>query len=105
MTAFTVTSRFRARVAQSPEATALIAEGRRLSYAALDAASNRVAHFLRRHGAGPETVAALHVAHGLTAFVALLGVVKSGAAFVGLTPSDPPARTTEMIADSGTRCC
>ena len=99
--ASTVHQLFAARARTSPDATAFVCNDTRLSYAELDAASNRFARYLRRHGAGPEAVVALQLEHGLPALVALLAVVKSGAAYVVLTSSDPMSRRCDVLADSG----
>ncbi|WP_327370480.1 non-ribosomal peptide synthetase [Streptomyces sp. NBC_01217] len=71
-----------------------------LSYAALDARVNRLAHRLRELGAGPETLIGLCVERGVEALVALLAVLKADAAYVPLDPRQPAARLAAMLEDA-----
>ncbi|GAA3463672.1 non-ribosomal peptide synthetase [Saccharothrix longispora] len=98
----TVTGRFAERVAQRPDAVAVTCDGASLTYRELDAAANRLAHDLLARGVRPEDRIGLCAPRGLPAVVALLGVLKAGAAFVPLDPGYPPSRLADMIADSGT---
>ncbi|HTP24353.1 MAG TPA: amino acid adenylation domain-containing protein, partial [Anaeromyxobacteraceae bacterium] len=91
---------FEAQVARSPEATALVFQDRSLSYAELDARANRLARLLHRHGAGPETLVALAFKRSPDLVVAILAVLKSGAAYLPLDPTHPPARLAFVLADS-----
>lgn len=79
------------RAAATPDATALIAGERRVSYRELDERANRVAHLLAGRGAGPEALVGVCLHRGVDLVVALLGVWKSGAAYVPLDPSHPPS--------------
>jgi len=72
----------RPQVEQNPDAVALIWEGEELSYAELNARANQVAHSLRDAGIGPEDVVALAVPRSVEMVVSLLGIVKSGAAYL-----------------------
>ncbi|MFI5836678.1 amino acid adenylation domain-containing protein [Micromonospora sp. NPDC051300] len=89
------------QVRRTPGAVALIAEERHLTYADLDAAANRVAHGLRAHGARPGTLVAVCAERGPALVVGLLGVLKSGAAYLPLDPEHPPDRLAFMITDAG----
>ena len=74
-----------------------------LSYGALDRASNRVANaILDRLGVAPEPVALL-LPQGVPQVAAVLGTLKAGKIYVPLDPAHQPARTSEAIADTGTR--
>ncbi|OBI76402.1 non-ribosomal peptide synthetase [Mycobacterium sp. E740] len=91
---------FAAQVAAAPEAVALTCSGRSWTYAELDAASNRVAHLLAGLGAGPGQSVALLFSRCAEAIVAMLGVLKSGAAYLPIDPAHPSARIEFMIADA-----
>ncbi|HEX5726018.1 MAG TPA: amino acid adenylation domain-containing protein, partial [Longimicrobiaceae bacterium] len=88
---------FAARAAETPDAAAVVDGGERWTYAALDAAANRVAHRLVEGGVRPGEVVAVH-AHRSAALVrALLGAWKAGAAFAVLDPAYPPARLAAQV--------
>ncbi|MDT8913027.1 non-ribosomal peptide synthase/polyketide synthase [Amycolatopsis sp. PS_44_ISF1] len=92
---------FAAQVAATPEAIALTGEGTRLSYAELNRRANRLAHRLIALGAGPERFVALRLPRSAGQVVAVLAVLKSGAAYLPLDPDGPPERTRRMLADTG----
>ena len=75
----------------------------RLSYGELEARSNRLARELSSRGAGPETVVAVGLGRSLEMVVAVLAVLKSGAAYLPLDVTHPPARLSYMLSDSGAR--
>ncbi|MCK0089954.1 amino acid adenylation domain-containing protein [Rhodococcus sp. F64268] len=87
-------------VAANPLGVAVQCEDRTITYAELDAASDRIAHALRVSGAGPETVVAVAIARSIESVVAVWSVVKSGAAFVPVDPSYPTERIEHMLTDS-----
>ncbi|MBO6636950.1 MAG: amino acid adenylation domain-containing protein [Roseitalea sp.] len=98
-----VIARFERQAARTPDAIALIDGHRRLSYGALEHRAGRLATRLAAAGAGPGTVVALAAPRGAELLVALLGIVKTGAAYVPVDPAYPEARRGFMIADSGAR--
>ncbi|WP_156750161.1 amino acid adenylation domain-containing protein, partial [Mycobacterium sp. E2479] len=91
---------FAAQVARTPEAVALTCAGRSVSYRELDEASNRLAHLLVGRGAGPGRCVALLVPRSAEAIVAILAVLKTGAAYVPIDPALPAARIEFMMADA-----
>ncbi|MFI5511726.1 amino acid adenylation domain-containing protein, partial [Mycobacterium sp. NPDC051804] len=91
---------FAAQVASDPQATALSCQGRAMTYAELDAASNRLAHLLIGLGAGPGRCVALVFPRCAEAIVAMLGVLKSGAAYLPIDPAHPESRIEFMVADA-----
>ena len=90
------------QAARTPDAVAVEGEGRRLSYRELNGRANRLAHYLRSLGVGPELPVAVHAERSLGALVALLAVLKAGGAYVPLDPSHPPDRLAHILADTGT---
>ncbi|WP_211225471.1 non-ribosomal peptide synthetase [Amycolatopsis nigrescens] len=92
---------FDAQVASTPGNTALVFEDVELTYAELDARVNRLAHALIAAGAGPERVVAIALPRSAEMIVAMLAVLKSGAAYLPLDPDYPDARIATMLADAG----
>ncbi|MFB6984387.1 amino acid adenylation domain-containing protein, partial [Streptomyces scopuliridis] len=90
---------FEAQAARTPRATAVVFEGRELSYAELNARANRLARLLVERGAGPEGYVALALPRSQELIVALLAVLKSGAAYVPVDP-DYPAERIRYILDN-----
>ena len=93
-----------AQVAQRGDATALVCEDITLSYAALNARANRLAHLLIAQGAGPEQIVALALPRSAELIVGLLAIVKSGAAYLPLDPDYPADRLAFMLADAKPAC-
>ncbi|MBL1118510.1 amino acid adenylation domain-containing protein [Streptomyces sp. 110] len=92
---------FEAQVARTPQATAVVFEGRTLTYAELNRHANRLAHLLIAHGAGPESLVALSVPRSDEMIVALLAILKSGAAYLPVDPGYPAERIAYMLDDAG----
>ena len=91
---------FAAQVARTPEAVAVTFEGRSMTYRELDEASNRLAHLLVGQGAGPGESVALLFPRSAEAIVAILAVLKTGAAYLPIDPALPAARIEFMVADA-----
>lgn len=98
---------FEARVDASPEAPALVFPGAKeeddesFSYRELDQAANRLAQHLISRGVKPGTLVGLSLDRSSEMVVALLAILKTGAAYVPLDPSYPSDRLAYMIEDSG----
>ena len=92
---------FEAQVARTPNAMALHFEGQSFSYAALNAAANKVAHVLRTMGVGPGTLVGLYVRRSAELLIGALAIQKAGGAYVPLDPAYPADRIALYIADSG----
>ncbi len=90
-----------AQVARTPEATASICGERRLTYSQLNERANRLAHFLRAAGVGPEIRVGICVERSLDLMVGLLGILKAGGTYVPLDPAYPPQRLAWTLHDSG----
>jgi amino acid adenylation domain-containing protein len=97
-----IVPRFEQQTAVTPDHAAVVCEDRSLTYAELNAAANRVAHFLHAQGVGPEDRVAILLERSVEMIVALLGVLKSGAAYVGLDPKLPAERIAAILAEART---
>ncbi|TCO54192.1 non-ribosomal peptide synthase/polyketide synthase [Actinocrispum wychmicini] len=91
---------FEAQVARTPEATAVTFGGEHLTYAELDKRANRLAHKLIAQGAGPERFVALALPRSADLVVAILAVLKTGAAYVPIDPDYPPERIAGILQDA-----
>ena len=91
---------FDAQVARAPEGVALSCEGRSMTYRELDEAANRLAHLLAGRGVGPGERVALLLSRSAEAVVAILAVLKTGAAYVPIDPAHPDARIGFLLADA-----
>jgi amino acid adenylation domain-containing protein len=88
---------FENQAAQAPEKVALEFEASGISYGELNRRANQLAHLLRGRGAGPEDLIAICMGRRPNSVVAVLAVLKAGAAFLSLDPSLPPGRLAQMI--------
>ena len=77
---------FEQQVGRHPDSVAVVFEGRRLTYRELNQRANQVAHFLRKHGVGPESLVGVSLTRRPELVVGLLGVWKAGGAYVPLDP-------------------
>ncbi|MFF9757786.1 amino acid adenylation domain-containing protein, partial [Streptomyces sp. NPDC014344] len=91
---------FEARVTAAPGAAAVVWDGSTLSYGELNERANRLAHELAGRGVGPEDVVALALPRSADLVVAVLAVLKAGAAYLPLDPAYPAARVAHMVADA-----
>jgi len=92
---------FERQAQKTPDAVAVAFEGRSLTYAELNAKSNRLAHYLREKGAGPAVLIGLCVDRSPEMIIGLLGILKAGSAYVPLDPDYPEERIAYMINDAG----
>ncbi|MFD8815940.1 amino acid adenylation domain-containing protein, partial [Streptomyces sp. NPDC059627] len=92
-----------AQTARTPDATAVVYEGTTLTYAELDARAEALARRLRARGAAPDRFVAVAVPRSAELMVALLGVLKSGAAYLPVDLDYPADRIAYMLTDSGAR--
>jgi amino acid adenylation domain-containing protein len=89
-----------AQALRNPDATAVVFEGRRLTYWELNARANQLGHALRRQGVGPEVLVGVCVPRSLDMIVAVLGILKAGGAFLPLDPGYPRERLAFMFEDA-----
>src|SRR5271165_3755756 len=91
---------FGEQVARAPEAVAISAGERSWTYREVEQAANRLAHLLARQGVGPGQRVALLLPRSAEAIVAMLAVVKTGAAYVPIDPAVPVARMQFVLGDA-----
>ncbi len=91
---------FEAQVEKTPEVIALIFQDQSLSYQALNQQANQLAHHLQSLGIGPEQRVAVRLDRSFEMAIALLAIIKTGAAYVPLDPSYPEDRLSYMLADA-----
>ncbi|MFF2148239.1 amino acid adenylation domain-containing protein, partial [Kitasatospora sp. NPDC058190] len=91
---------FREHVRTTPDLVALVCGDVSLTYAELDARANRLAHALIERGAGPERLVAVALPRSAELVVAILAVLKTGAAYVPIDPEYPAARIGYLLDDA-----
>ncbi|MEV0448441.1 amino acid adenylation domain-containing protein [Streptomyces sp. NPDC050600] len=91
---------FEERAASAPDATAVVFEEDAVSYAELDARADRLAHVLAARGAGPGTVVASALDRSVELVVAVLAVLKAGAAHLPVDPGYPQERIAHILGDA-----
>jgi amino acid adenylation domain-containing protein len=89
-----------AQTARTPNAVAVEHAGEKLTYRELEKRANQLAHFLKRRGVGPDSKVGVCLRRSLELPVALLGVLKAGAACLPLDPAYPKERLVYMLEDS-----
>ena len=88
------------RAALSPDAVAVVYEGREYSYREIDEESNRVAHWLIEQGIGTEDRVAVLLDKSPELVITSLGILKSGAVYLPVDPTYPEDRLTFILGDA-----
>ncbi|NES15975.1 MULTISPECIES: non-ribosomal peptide synthetase [Micromonospora] len=96
----TLVDELQRQAAASPHATALVCDGVPLTYAELNTAANRLARLLVSRGAAPERRVALALPRSFELVVAILAVLKSGAAYVPVDTAYPAGRIAYLLEDA-----
>lgn len=92
---------FEDQVARTPDAVALVHEGAQLTYRELNERANQLAHFLRRAcDIRTEDLVAIFLDRSFDVVIAILGILKAGAAYVPIDPAYPQARVNQILEDS-----
>jgi amino acid adenylation domain-containing protein len=91
---------FEAQVARTPDAVAISHHGQKISYRELDQRANALAHALAARGVATGDLVGLFVKRSAEMMVALLGILKAGAAYIPLDPAYPADRIAFMLEDS-----
>ncbi len=92
---------FQEQAAATPQAVALVFQGRSIEYADLNRRANRLARALRRRGVAADARVGVCLRRGWELTTALLAVLKAGGAYVPLDPEDPPKRIAFLVGESG----
>ncbi|MGX7825161.1 non-ribosomal peptide synthetase [Actinokineospora sp. 24-640] len=95
-----VPAQLTAQAQRTPDATALVFQGRTTTYAALHAQADALCARLTAEGAGPDTIVALALPRSPALVTAILAVLKSGAAYLPLDTDHPQARLATLLADA-----
>ncbi|MYX43215.1 amino acid adenylation domain-containing protein, partial [Streptomyces sp. SID89] len=96
----TLPALFQDQAARTPEATAIVFDGAALTYGELNSRANRLAHHLIEHGVGPEDIVGMALPRSIDLVVAMLGVLKAGAAYLPIDTEYPRERVRFMIQDA-----
>ena len=102
-TKYCIQQRFEEQVRQSQDAVAIAMPGaarEELSYSELNKRANRLAHYLRSKGVGPDVLVGLYLERTPALLVAMLAIVKAGGAYLPIDLSYPPERVAFMIGDA-----
>ena len=91
---------FETAAQRTPDAIAAVFENTQLSYAELDARSNQLGHYLSHNGIGHGSMVGIYLERSTDLLVAILGILKTGAAYVPLDPAFPDDRISYMMSDA-----
>ena len=89
------------QASETPHALAVISDDRGLTYGQLSRWSNQLAHYLHKTGVGPEARVGICMERSADMMIAILGILKAGAAFVPLDPRYPQHRLAYILKDAG----
>ncbi|MFD3507520.1 amino acid adenylation domain-containing protein [Nocardia sp. NPDC058666] len=101
--ATTLVALFEKAAAATPDALALLSDDTELTYAALHARANRLAHWLIDQGVGTEDIVGLRLGTSVDFIVALLAVLKAGGAYLPIDPAYPDDRIEYLVEDAKPR--
>ncbi|HEV8588248.1 MAG TPA: amino acid adenylation domain-containing protein [Pyrinomonadaceae bacterium] len=91
---------FEQQVKQNPSKTAVVAGNKQLSFAELNDRANQLAHHLRSLGVGRESIVGICIDRSLEMAIGIVGILKSGGAYLPLDPDYPKDRLAFMIQDA-----
>ncbi|MFM9488754.1 non-ribosomal peptide synthetase [Pseudomonas monachiensis] len=86
---------------QTPQRIALVWDGGQMDFVELHTRANRLAHYLRDKGVGPDVCVAIACERSPQLLIGLLAILKAGGAYVPLDPEYPAERLAYMLSDSG----
>ncbi|MDL2144279.1 AMP-binding protein, partial [Flavobacterium tructae] len=97
----TIVDLFEEQVKQTPTAIAVVYEDEKLTYKELDQRSNQLGHYLREQGVKPDALVGICLERSLEMLIGILGILKSGGAYVPIDPEYPADRIAYMLKDAG----
>lgn len=92
---------FEIQASLTPNTSAVIIDGKSISYRQLNERSNQLAHYLIAQGVKPDMVVGLYIERSFEMIIGMLGIAKAGGAYVPLDPTYPEERLRHMVSDSG----
>ena len=95
-----VHEQIREQARRSPHQIAAVSNQEQITYSTLNSRANQLARYLISHGAGPDSLVAVHLNRSIDLLIALVGVLKAGAAFLPLDASLPKGRVAGILKDS-----
>ncbi|WP_348705610.1 condensation domain-containing protein, partial [Tenacibaculum sp. 190524A02b] len=96
----TLVDLFTEQVAKTPEAIAVVYENESLTYQELDERSNQLGHYLQAKGVKPDALVGICLERSIEMLVGILGILKSGGAYVPIDPEYPQDRIDYMLIDA-----
>jgi amino acid adenylation domain-containing protein len=90
---------FQQQVERTPQQTAVVFNGRQLTYRELNEKANRLARLLKEAGVGPDTIVGIMVERSLEMVVGLIGILKAGGAYLPIDVKAPEQRIVNMLED------
>nr|WP_068893283.1 amino acid adenylation domain-containing protein [Pedobacter panaciterrae] len=96
----TILDLFSQTVLNNPGSTAVVYEGKKLTYAQLNEKSNQLANYLISKGVKTETLVPICIKPSLETIIGIIGIIKAGAAYIPIDPEFPEQRINYMIAES-----
>jgi amino acid adenylation domain-containing protein len=97
----TIFQLFEQQAEQAPDAIAVVFGNRKITYKELEQRSNQLAHYLHRLGVDAGELVGIYMERSIEIVVALLGILKAGAAYVPFDPTYPAERLIFLVQDSG----
>ena len=90
---------FEQQAARTPEAIAVVFDGKSVSYLDLNIKANQLARYLRANGVGPEVLVGICVDRSVEMIIGLLAILKTGGAYVPMDPTYPQDRLEFMMSE------
>ncbi|MBJ3792176.1 AMP-binding protein, partial [Bacillus sp. OA1] len=93
---------FEEQVERTPNKVAVVFDKQQLTYKELNEKSNQIARILQNKGVQPDTIVGIMIERSLEMIIGIMGILKSGAAYLPIDPEYPEERIKYIVEDSGT---